>query len=91
MNARVFIAGLLLWANAITGVAQEQQERYLGTLKMDVPRITSDDSVKYEFPIVYVRSPRRSADGRSRWTEVGHPRRSGLGTQAGFSAACFDG
>ena len=74
MNARILVSTFLLWNYAVTTVAQETPKRYLGTLKMDVPRIHTDKSVKYDFPIVYVRAPRRSADGRSRWTEVGHPR-----------------
>jgi hypothetical protein len=74
MNARIVVFGLLIWDCGIMAVAQEAPKRYLNTLKMEVPRITTDDSVKYDFPIIYVRAPRRSADGRSRWTEVGHPR-----------------
>ncbi|MFT7639995.1 MAG: hypothetical protein ACI9G1_001733, partial [Pirellulaceae bacterium] len=62
------------WITAVPAVAQEDQKRFLGPLKMEVPAIATDKSVKYDFPIVYVRAPRRSPDGRSRWTEVGHPR-----------------
>lgn len=53
---------------------QESTPRFLGPLKMEVPHVSSDDSVKYDFPIVYVRAPRRSPDGQSRWAEVGDPR-----------------
>jgi hypothetical protein len=76
MGARVLIVALLIGASTHAAIAQERpkQKLYLDTLKMDVPRITADDSVKYDFPIVYVRAPRLSSDGRSRWTEVGHPR-----------------
>src|SRR5262245_64989386 len=41
---------------------------------MDPPHVTTDKAVKYDFDIVYVRAPRKHADGRSRWTEVGDPR-----------------
>ena len=51
-----------------------QEQRFPGPLKMDPPHITTDKSVEYDFDIVYVRAPRKSADGRSRWAEVGDPR-----------------
>ncbi|HXD85107.1 MAG TPA: hypothetical protein VN641_01350 [Urbifossiella sp.] len=41
---------------------------------MDPPHIRSDGSVRYDFDIVYVRAPRKSPDGRSKWAEVGDPR-----------------
>jgi hypothetical protein len=44
-----------------------------GPLKMDVPHVGTDGAVKYDFPIVYVRAPRHSPDGRSRRAEVGDP------------------
>jgi hypothetical protein len=80
MTVRILIV-LMISVYSFSSVAQEpqkqeqqKQKQYLGTLNMKVPSIASDASVKYDFPIVYVRVPRRSPDGRSRWTEVGHPR-----------------
>ncbi len=57
------------------GLAQKPATpRFLGPLNMDPPHISKDASVKYDFDIVYVRAPRKEADGRSRWAEVGDPR-----------------
>jgi hypothetical protein len=53
---------------------QEKEPRYLGPLNMAVPHISTDPTVKYDFPIIYVRAPRPQADGRSSWAEVGDPR-----------------
>lgn len=74
-NTRCVCVALLLMLVARSAPAQQPpQKRYLDTLEMDVPLISSDRSVNYDFPIVYVRAPRTEPDGRSRWTEVGGPR-----------------
>ncbi len=52
----------------------QQQRRYPGVLDMRPQPIASDASVKYDYPIVYVRAPAHCARRASRWTEVGHPR-----------------
>jgi Hydrazine synthase alpha subunit middle domain len=57
-----------------TLAAPEEPKRYTGTLDMDVRHISSDKTVKYDFDIVYVRAPRKEADGRAKWAEVGDPR-----------------
>jgi hypothetical protein len=49
----------------------EEPKRYAGALNMNVPHVSTDRTVSYDFDIVYVRAPRREADGRSRWAEVG--------------------
>jgi hypothetical protein len=74
MIVRILVALPVLWTAAIACSAQEPRKRFVGTLKMDVPHVRSDETVKYDFPIVYVRAPRRSPDGKSRWAEVGGPR-----------------
>src|SRR5262245_28221479 len=82
VNVRTLLAGPLVLVSLVaapgahaTGLAEpEKEKRYLGPLSMKVPHISTDKSVKYDFPIVYVRAPRRTADGRSRWAEVGDPR-----------------
>jgi hypothetical protein len=50
------------------------EPRFPGVINIDPPHITTDKAVKYDFDIVYVRAPRKSPDGRSRWAEVGDPR-----------------
>jgi hypothetical protein len=58
-----------------TLIAQEEKTgRFLNTLNLNVPPIATDAAVTYDFPIVYVRAPRKLADGRSKWAEVGDPR-----------------
>src|SRR5262245_64664179 len=65
----------LLSALTLSALAQKKDEkRYLGPLNMEVPHVSKDASVKLDYPIVYVRAPRRDTTGRSRWTEVGDPR-----------------
>jgi hypothetical protein len=75
MRKHVFMAFVYLGFCAPFASAQQEQPRpFLGQLKMEVPHISSDESVNYDFPIVYVRAPRTSPDGKSRWAEVGDPR-----------------
>ncbi len=87
MNTRRFERGFafpfLLLAVSSAGLvitAQPQQAadpdkaRFIGPLNMTPPHITTDKAVKYDFDIVYVRAPRKSPDGRSKWAEVGDPR-----------------
>jgi hypothetical protein len=41
---------------------------------MEPPHISRDKAVQYDYDIVYMRAPRKQADGKSRWAEVGDPR-----------------
>src|SRR4051812_35719853 len=75
MNLSVALRWLIVVVLLVSALpAEEAPKRYLGRLNMDPPPIDSDKSVKYDFPIVYVRAPRREADGKSKWAEVGDPR-----------------
>ena len=77
MNIRDSVLLALVGLGCFASVANAQQKQprpFLGPLRMDVPHISADASVNYDFPIVYVRAPRTLADGRSRWAEVGDPR-----------------
>src|SRR5262249_16845177 len=38
------------------------------------PHIGTDPNVRYDFPIIYVRAPRKDPTGRAKWAEVGDPR-----------------
>jgi hypothetical protein len=59
----------------LSAVAQKKDEkRFAGPLDMEVPHVSKDNSVKLDYPIVYVRAPRPTKDGRSKWAEVGDPR-----------------
>src|SRR5262249_22762365 len=60
---------------ALSATAQMREEkRYLGPLSLDVPHVSKDPSVKLDYPIVYVRAPRRDPTGPSKWAEAGDPR-----------------
>src|SRR5262249_15059139 len=69
---QLVVSALLLGAVCL---AQKPKERlYLDPIGLDVPHVSTDKSVKLDYPIVYVRAPRKNPDGRSRWAEVGDPR-----------------
>jgi hypothetical protein len=76
MTGRIFLLPLALLGPLVLFVAAqpEKEKRYPGALNMEPPAIATDKSVKYDYDIVYVRAPRKRADGVSRWTEVGDPR-----------------
>jgi hypothetical protein len=72
---RLIFALCLLALPAAFAVVPEQRKEWTGALDVNPPHISTDRSVKYDFDIVYVRAPRRRADGQSKWAEVGDPRR----------------
>ncbi len=51
------------------------EERFAQRLDMKVPHIREDASIKFDYPIVYVRAPRFGDTKNSRWAEVGDPTR----------------
>ena len=65
---------VLLTALAASAAVPSRQEKYVGPLRMNPPHISTDKTVHYDFDIIYVRAPRREANGRARWAEVGGPR-----------------
>jgi hypothetical protein len=67
----VILAGLL--AAAAATAQPEKPEMFLDPINVDVPHISTDKSVKYDYDIVYVRAPRRGDKGRTSWTEIAHP------------------
>jgi hypothetical protein len=57
-----------------TAAAGEQRERlYREPIDLQVPPISSDPSVRYDYDIAYVRAPRRGDRARSFWAEIAHP------------------
>ncbi|MBI1831771.1 MAG: hypothetical protein HYR84_10010 [Planctomycetes bacterium] len=52
---------------------QKKEELFLDPIKVNVPHISTDKSVKYDYDIVYVRTPRKGDKARSLWTEIAHP------------------
>ena len=67
------------WAAVLSGLflvaisSGQEGKRYPEVLSLDVPAISTDSSVVYDYPIVYVRGPRKP-DGKAKWAEVGDPR-----------------
>jgi hypothetical protein len=61
---------------AVTGWALtwgDETNRYPDPIDLEVPTLASDTSVKYDYPIVYVRTPRKGDDVVSKWAEIAHP------------------
>ena len=63
-------------------IQERYQRLYLDPVNLKVPSITADESVTYDYDIVYVRGPRFGDEGKTTWTEVSHPHRMDAG--AGF-------
>jgi hypothetical protein len=51
----------------------EADQRYPDPIGLDVPHISSDPSVAFDYSIVYVRVPRKGNDVGSKWAEIAHP------------------
>jgi hypothetical protein len=63
---------LVIAAHTLVG-AGEAEERYPDPIDLNVPHISTDSSVKYDYDIVYVRVPRKGDDTGSKWAEIAHP------------------
>jgi hypothetical protein len=53
--------------------AQKVKKLYLEPIDVTPPPIASNKSVKYDYDIVYVRTPRPGGTQQTKWTEVFHP------------------
>src|SRR5688500_13466859 len=53
---------------------QQKEKLYLDPLDIEPRPIAKDNSVKYDFDVVYVRAPRPAGKSPSHWAEVGDPR-----------------
>jgi hypothetical protein len=74
MRRFVLPAVLLLLASTITlAFPPEKEPLFLDPLNVDPPHISTDKSVKYDYDIVYVRTPRKGDKVGSQWTEIAHP------------------
>ena len=51
----------------------EPANRYPENLGMDPLPLNQDSSVRYDYDIVYVRSPRKGDNQGTNWTEIAHP------------------
>jgi hypothetical protein len=77
MQARVRLSLPLLALTALAVVpalGQPQKEQlFLDPLNVNVPHISTDKSVRYDYNIVYIRTPRKGDRARSLWAEIAHP------------------
>ncbi|QDU98521.1 HzsA-related protein [Lignipirellula cremea] len=66
----------LLWLLLLLAASPVWAEKHTGVLNIKPAEISSDASVKYDYPIVYVRSPRwvedRGEQRPARWAEFAH-------------------
>jgi hypothetical protein len=73
-NPAVIACCTLFLLSCSLSAQQDKDKRYTNTLNLNVPPIKRDATVQFDYPIVYVRAPRKEPDGRSKWAEVGDPR-----------------
>src|SRR5439155_11647347 len=58
----------------VPGISQQKKEElFLDPIDVKVPHISTDKAVKYDYDIVYVRTPRKGDKATSKWTEIVHP------------------
>jgi hypothetical protein len=53
--------------------AAEAPKLYPAPIRMEVPDVSSDASVKYDYDIVYVRAPRKGDKTNTKWAEIVSP------------------
>ena len=58
---------------AATAPAEDKEPLFLDPINIHPRPIAQDPSVKYDYDIVYVRTPRQGDDKGSLWTEIAHP------------------
>ena len=67
------LAGLLIGTTATMGHSAEADKRYPDPIGLNVPHISTDKSIIFDYGLVYVRTPRKGDDVGSRWAEIAHP------------------
>lgn len=73
---RGFLVVLLVVGAALSAVplqGQPKEQLFLEPINVNVPHFTTDKSVRLDYDIVYVRTPRHGDKARSQWTEIAHP------------------
>ena len=53
--------------------AAGKETLYPDPIDLNVPSISTDKSIRYDYDIVYVRAPRHGDRARSYWAEIAHP------------------
>lgn len=64
--------GLALFVGSASAA---EPELYPDPIRLDVPSIIGDSSVKYDYDIVYVRAPRKGDKTNTKWAEIVSPTR----------------
>ena len=54
-------------------LAEDAEVLYPEAIDLTVPLLSGDKSVRYDYPIVYVRVPRKGDDVGTNWPEIAHP------------------
>ena len=80
MNVRALLLPTMLLPAllALTTAGQQNNKRYLDPIGVKAPHVSTDRSVKWDYPIVYVRAPRFGDKKNSTWAEVGQKSRLGI-------------
>lgn len=75
MSIRSLILAMVAHATmcCVHVAAAEAPRLYPDPIRMDVPDVTSDASVKYDYDIVYVRAPRKGDKTNTKWAEIVSP------------------
>ncbi len=72
-HAFIFLLPAALVLVAATAPAEDKEPLFLDPINVHPRPIAQDPSVKYDYDIVYVRTPRPGGDKPSRWAEIAHP------------------
>lgn len=74
LQSCLFGAGVLFSGDASAAEpVPEADRRYPDPISLDIPHVSADTVVKLDYPIVYVRTPRKGDDVNSMWAEIAHP------------------
>ncbi|MBL8795771.1 MAG: hypothetical protein JNM56_17840 [Planctomycetia bacterium] len=73
MSPRLGLVVLSLVIGTWALVQAQQAEQISGPINLNVPPVASDKSVKLDYPIVYVRVPRKGDGVGTNWTEISNP------------------
>ncbi len=72
-HACVFLFPAALVLVAATAPAEDKEPLFPGPIDVHPRPIAQDPSVKYDYDIVYIRTPRPGGDKPSLWAEIAHP------------------
>src|SRR5690348_8489776 len=69
----ILASALFVLFPAASARPADTEKLYPDPIDLKVPAIGSDKSVKYDYDIAYVRTPRHGDRARSYWAEIAHP------------------